>query len=106
MVSKSLTKRNDIYNFLFASIQGNFSSLFSPADKPVAGAGEIYIWQFLASLAVCATNVEQQTTLVSEVRENIIATAKSTDPKAIANADLFLTALGLGIDASQLASTV
>lgn len=100
---------NDIFNFLFSSIQGSFSSLFpsQTSDQTESLPGEIYIWQFLASLAVCATSVDQQTTLVSEVRHNIIATAKmTTDPKALANVDLFLAALGLGIDASQLASSV
>ena len=93
---------------MFSSIQGSFSSLF-PAQKSDKESlpGEIYIWQFLASLAVCATSVDQQTVLVSEVRDNIISTAKmNTDAKALANVDLFLTALGLGIDASQLASSV
>ena len=93
---------------MFSSIQGSFSSLFpaKKSDKFESLPGEIYIWQFLASLAVCATNVDQQTILVTEVRENIITTAKTKDPKALANVDLFLTALGLGIDATQLASTV
>jgi hypothetical protein len=101
--------RNDIYNFLFSSMQGSFSNLFPtrPSDKTEFVPGEMYTWQFLASLAICATNVDQQTTLVTEVRDNIIATAKmTTDPKALANVDLFLTALGLGIDASQLALSV
>lgn len=94
---------------MFSSIQGSFSSLFTgqSTEKTESLPGEIYIWQFLASLAVCATNVDQQTILVTEVRDNIISTAKkATDPKALANVDLFLTALGLGIDASQLASSV
>ena len=88
-------------------MQGSFSNLFPPSNRSESLPGEIYIWQFLASLAVCATNVDQQTTLVTQVRANIIATAKmTTDPKALANVDLFLTALGLGVDASQLAGSV
>ena len=39
------------------------------------------------------------------IRNNIIETAKrDSDEKALANVDLFLNALGLGVDARQLAS--
>ena len=59
----------------------------------------------MASLAVGATSVEQQEALVTEVRSNIVATARmNSDPRALANVDLFLNALGLGINASQLAA--
>ena len=37
-------------------------------------------------------------------REKILETSRSDDPKALANVNLFLTALGLGVDAKQLAS--
>ena len=100
------SRRSDIYNFLFASIQGQFSTLFPEhSSKTETHPGEIYIWQFLASLAVGATSVDQQRILVTEVRSNVIETAKrNTDAKALDNVNLFLNALGLGIDASQLAA--
>jgi hypothetical protein len=40
-------------------------------------------------------------------REKVIETSKKTDnTKAVANVNLFLNALGLGIDANQLAAAV
>jgi hypothetical protein len=64
---------SEIYNFLFASMQGNFVALFPKSEESEAKgvkkhAGEIYIWQFLAALAVGATSADQQKILVSEVR--------------------------------------
>ncbi|ORZ29877.1 topoisomerase II-associated protein PAT1 [Catenaria anguillulae PL171] len=74
---------------------------------------DAHVWQFLASLAVAAT-VEQQTMLVTEVRERILAnvvagqvvggegevTAADKAERAVYNVNLFLHALGL--DASQI----
>ncbi|KAI9205767.1 topoisomerase II-associated protein PAT1 [Polychytrium aggregatum] len=120
----------DYYNFLFGSLHTHFASIFpktDPASAPVqssvesastaspqgrqtpgqstASSDEVYLWQFLAALAVGATTVDHQKVLVSEVREKVIETSKRNDnPKAIANVNLFLNALGLGIDAAQLAA--
>jgi hypothetical protein len=38
------------------------------------------------------------------IRENVIQTAKTDHPRALENVNLFLTALGLNIDAKQLAA--
>ena len=37
-------------------------------------------------------------------RNNVVDTAKREDARGLANVDLFLNALGLGIDAQQLAA--
>ncbi|KAJ3180266.1 hypothetical protein HDU87_002145 [Geranomyces variabilis] len=110
----------EIYNFLFASLHNHFSSLFPSSSSPPpsltpnteavsAGAtpanvaGDVYVWQFLAALAVGATTVEHQRVLLTEVRDKVLETARrSDDAKSLANVDLFLNALGLGIDARQL----
>ncbi|KAJ3163867.1 hypothetical protein HDU88_006206 [Geranomyces variabilis] len=110
----------EIYNFLFASLHNHFSSLFpsslsptstlmssteaaSAGATPANVAGDVYVWQFLAALAVGATTVEHQRVLLTEVRDKVLETARrSDDAKSLANVDLFLNALGLGIDARQL----
>ncbi|KAI9220009.1 topoisomerase II-associated protein PAT1 [Blastocladiella britannica] len=95
-----------------------------PADVPGAPTpadllefyltDDAHVWQFLASLAVAAS-VEQQTMLVTEVRERILSnvvagelgaagtsssTAADKAERAVYNVNLFLHALGL--DASQI----
>ncbi|KAI8848958.1 topoisomerase II-associated protein PAT1 [Chytridium lagenaria] len=75
----------------------------------------VYVWQFFAAMAVGATTIDHQRVLVTEVRTKVIETSRrgqrlaAEDPngssaKAISNVNLFLNALGLGIDASQLAA--
>ncbi|KAJ3020018.1 hypothetical protein HKX48_001433 [Thoreauomyces humboldtii] len=96
----------EIYNFLFASLHKHFASLFpssAAGNVNAALTGDIYVWQFLAALAVGATTVEHQTVLLTEVRDKVLETARRTDDaKSLANVDLFLNALGLGINATQL----
>ncbi|KAJ3092522.1 hypothetical protein HK102_006299 [Quaeritorhiza haematococci] len=114
----------DLYNYLFAALHTSFASMFPtfpPAssdstDSPnesndavaaTVAADEVYVWQFLAAMAVGATTVDHQRVLVTEVREKVVETARRNDnPKALANVNLFLNALGLGIDASQLAANL
>ncbi len=92
---------SEIYDFMFMSFQGQFPSLFSPETSP---ADEVYVWQFLSAMAVGASGIDHQKILVTELRENVIQTAKTDHPKALENVNLFLTALGLNITASQLAA--
>ncbi|KAJ3032804.1 hypothetical protein HK097_005069, partial [Rhizophlyctis rosea] len=93
----------DIYNFLFASLHTHFESLF-PAQTEVEKEGdEVFVWQFLAALAVGATTVDHQRVLLTEVRSKVLEASRKGDAKAEANVNLFLNALGLGIDASALA---
>lgn len=68
------------------------------------------VWQFLAALALCASNVQQQH-LVTEVREKVLENVVSATKGWVAdeserqakldNVNLFLHALGL--DSSQIA---
>ncbi|KAJ3064730.1 hypothetical protein HDU98_011886 [Podochytrium sp. JEL0797] len=103
----------ELYNFLFVSLQGNFAAIFPPVTETTSTKiqDEVYIWQFLAAMAVGATSADHQRVLLTEVRDKIFETSRrgssSTDPddaRALANVNLFLNALGLGIDATQLAS--
>ncbi|KAJ3102962.1 hypothetical protein HDU97_000201 [Phlyctochytrium planicorne] len=112
--SEDLSLWSDLYNFLFASLHNQFASIFppTPPDPLVTPPDEVYVWQFLAAMAVGATTIDHQRVLVTEVRTKVIETSRRgqrEDPtganaKAIANVNLFLNALGLGIDASQLAA--
>jgi DNA topoisomerase 2-associated protein PAT1 len=94
-----------------------------PIDLPSGGIGyrstpssalemyltdDMHVWQFLAALAA-VSNVDQQHTLVAEVRERILANVAAGNAsiypseraeRSIYNVNLFLHALGL--DASQI----
>ena len=92
---------SEIYEFMFSSFKGQFPALFSVETSP---ADEVFVWQFLSAMAVGAFGIDHQKVLVTELRENVIQTAKTNHPKALENVNLFLTALGLNIDAAQLAA--
>ncbi|GBB93839.1 hypothetical protein RclHR1_02240011 [Rhizophagus clarus] len=101
---RELSQWQEIYNRLFSLLQNHFLSLFPPFN---IGIDDMYVWQFLAAMAVGAST-DQQHILVTEVRERVLDTViqatrlandKSSSHK-IANVNLFLNALGL--DASQL----
>ncbi|KAJ2721648.1 DNA topoisomerase 2-associated protein pat1 [Coemansia sp. Benny D115] len=112
---QELYQASELYNHLFNSLRGNFATIFPPSSAPAMGQmvspmEDLHAWQFLATLAIGAS-VEQQHTLVSEVREKVlekVLLAKSgqvsIDVAAAltANVNLFLNALGL--DASQVAT--
>ncbi|KAJ3196641.1 hypothetical protein HK101_008218 [Irineochytrium annulatum] len=114
--AEDLSLWTDLYNFLFHSLHTHFASIFPPAstDPNAPPTDEVYVWQFLAAMAVGATTVDHQRVLVSEVRGNVIEASRrgqrtgedkgGLNAKAVANVDLFLNALGLGITASQLAA--
>lgn len=99
---KELITWNELYNYLFQNLQGNFNELFPTTGDRVV-KDEVYTWQFLSSIAVGTTSIDHQRTLVTEVRDKAIETARRGDPKALANVDLFLSALELDIDATTLA---
>src|SRR5688572_9641047 len=63
-MSFSWFNRQETYNRLFNMLQNNFLSIFPP---PNSGVDDVYVWQFLASMAVGAVS-EQQHILVTEVR--------------------------------------
>ncbi|KAI8813041.1 topoisomerase II-associated protein PAT1 [Cladochytrium replicatum] len=101
---------SDLYNFLFASLMGNFVGIFPDSlegkeNEGTTPSDEVFVWQFLAAMAVSATTVDHQRVLVTEVRDKVLETSRRNDnAKALANVNLFLNALGLGVDAAQLAS--
>jgi hypothetical protein len=85
--------RNELYEFLFSSLETRgFMALFPVYD---GCDDEGFVWQFLAGLAVGATCSEQQQTLVSALRENIVGVSQGSGDKG--NVDLFLGALGVGL---------
>ncbi|KAI7880086.1 hypothetical protein K492DRAFT_178108 [Lichtheimia hyalospora FSU 10163] len=108
------------YVKVFNTLKNHYSSLFPstyylvPMQPNVTAVqlsltiDEMYVWQFLAAMAVGAT-MEQQHALVTEVRErvmeNIVLAHSNRLPAAqaahrISNVNLFLHALGL--DSSQV----
>ncbi|KAI8339561.1 topoisomerase II-associated protein PAT1 [Chlamydoabsidia padenii] len=110
----------DVYTKLFNLLQGYYSSIFptlyylAPVNPSVdmthlfLSIDDMYIWQFLAAIAVGAS-MDQQHILVTEVRdrvmENIILAKSNRIPldratHRIDNTNLFLHSLGL--DASQV----
>ena len=97
----------EVFDFIFKSFESQFTELFAKNIEP---ADEEYIWQFLSALAIGASGIEQQKVLVTElrflllIRNNIITTSKLDHPRALENVNLFLKALGLNIDAKQLAA--
>ncbi|KAJ2734623.1 DNA topoisomerase 2-associated protein pat1 [Coemansia sp. BCRC 34962] len=112
--SQDVYQANELYGHLFNSLRGSLATVFPPmaemGGQAVSPAEDLHAWQFLATLAVGAS-VEQQHTLVAEVREKVlekVQLAKSGHLPAelaaalTANVNLFLNALGL--DASQVAT--
>ncbi|CAO3607044.1 unnamed protein product [Cunninghamella blakesleeana] len=118
--SEELSLWQDVYTRFFNALQGRFNSIFpslyylTPINPSIdmlqisLSIDDIYIWQFLAAVAVGAT-MEQQHVLVTEVRdrvmENIILAKSNRLPidhatHRIDNTNLFLHSLGL--DASQV----
>ncbi|ORY49921.1 hypothetical protein BCR33DRAFT_713521 [Rhizoclosmatium globosum] len=103
----------ELYNFLFASLQGNFAAIFPPAladDTVVKHTTSIHL-AVLGRYGCRRHECRPPRVLLTEVRDKIFETSRrgnsSEDPddiRALANVNLFLNALGLGIDASQLAA--
>lgn len=118
--AEDLAQWQNEYGQLFATLQGHYASIFPslyylvPAQPGMSlmqlslNVDDMYVWQFLAAMAVGAS-MEQQHTLVTEARDRVmenIALAHHNQlpaPQAahrISNVNLFLHALGL--DSSQV----
>ncbi|CAG8631299.1 2559_t:CDS:10 [Ambispora gerdemannii] len=100
---REIMQWQESYNRLFSQLQNYFLSSFPPFTSNI---DDMYVWQFLAAMAVGAS-MEQQHVLVTEIRERVLETvvqaSRMPHDKAahkITNVNLFLHALGL--DASQL----
>jgi len=88
------------YNRLFETLASHFLECFPPANF----VDDVYVWQFLASMAVGASLLQQQQLVAavrSRVTENVMA-RKVLPPDVGAqkrqNVNLFLRALGLDVD--------
>ncbi|KAG2216550.1 hypothetical protein INT45_006026, partial [Circinella minor] len=130
--SDDLTQWQQEYNALFGLLQTHYASIFPsfyylvPIQPNISaiqlslGVDDMYVWQFLAAMAVGAS-MEQQHILVTEVRqredtnffflyrervmENIVLAHSNRFPavqasQRLSNVNLFLHALGL--DSSQV----
>ncbi|KAI8877390.1 hypothetical protein K501DRAFT_42489 [Backusella circina FSU 941] len=117
---EELAHWQELYSSLFDTLRNRYITTFpslyylvplipnTPMIQLSLSVDDIYVWQFLAAMAVGAS-MEQQHILVTEVRdrvmENIVLAKSNRLPldqasHRIANVNLFLHALGL--DASQV----
>lgn len=106
--ASELATWTELYLYLFDNLSTNFLTVFTSSapqeQTPQQSKDETYAWQFLSAVAVTSTTTAQQSTLVTELRERMIDTARAGGDRGVRNVDLFLSALGLDIDAATLAS--
>ncbi|KAH8154846.1 uncharacterized protein LAJ45_01377 [Morchella importuna] len=90
-----------MYDRLFETLQGHWMGCFPPNGMAV---DDVYVWQFLASVAVGASMPQQQM-LVGAVKDRVMENvmASKTLPAEIgtqksANVNLFMRAIGLDVE--------
>ncbi|KAF8414560.1 topoisomerase II-associated protein PAT1 [Terfezia claveryi] len=88
------------YDRLFETLEPHFLECFPPANF----VDDVYMWQFLASMAVGATALQQQR-LVAAVKDRVlenVMTSKALPPdvgaQKSANVNLFMRAIGLDVE--------
>ncbi|KAK6524547.1 hypothetical protein TWF281_011453 [Arthrobotrys megalospora] len=98
---QAVLKWTQTYDRLFEILEDHLLDIFPPHGAQV---DDMYVWQFLASMAVGA-NMHQQQKMVSAVKDRVNdnVQASKTLPQEmgqhkLANTNLFLRALGLDID--------
>ncbi|EPS40236.1 hypothetical protein H072_5988 [Dactylellina haptotyla CBS 200.50] len=98
---EQVEKWTQTYDRLFAILEDHLLDIFPPHGVQV---DDMYVWQFLASMAVGA-NMQQQQKMVGAVKDRVNdnVQASKTLPQEmgqqkLANTNLFLRALGLDID--------
>ncbi|KAI7898347.1 topoisomerase II-associated protein PAT1 [Cokeromyces recurvatus] len=117
---EEISRWQELYGNLFNSLKGRYLAIFpslyylvplnpnTPMMQLSLAVDDMYVWQFLAAMAVGAS-MDQQHILVTEVRDrvmdNIVLAKRNRLPleqasHRISNVNLFLHALGL--DASQV----
>ncbi|KAI8095121.1 topoisomerase II-associated protein PAT1-domain-containing protein [Gilbertella persicaria] len=117
---EEMNRWQELYGHLFNGLKGRYLSIFpslyylvplnpnTPMMQLSLAVDDMYVWQFLAAMAVGAS-MDQQHILVTEVRDrvmdNIVLAKRNRLPldqatHRISNVNLFLHALGL--DASQV----
>ncbi|KAK6540396.1 hypothetical protein TWF694_009195 [Orbilia ellipsospora] len=96
-----VAKWTQMYDRLFSILEDHLLDIFPPHGVQV---DDMYVWQFLASMAVGA-NMQQQQKMVGAVKDRVNENvqASKTLPQEmgqqkLANTNLFLRALGLDID--------
>ena len=107
---------SELFTFIFTNLTSKFSTLFpsyinllekntAPPQHLLSNVHkeEHYAWNFLIAVAIgCSRYDGFLKVLVVEMREKMVDTVKNGNEKSIENVDLFLKALGIGIDAKQL----
>lgn len=90
-----------VYDRLFNTLNGHWNNCFPPNGN---FSDDQYVWQFLASMAVGA-NMLQQQTLVSAVKDRVMENVQASKilPPEIGvqkreNVNLFMHAMGLDVD--------
>ncbi|OAD01437.1 hypothetical protein MUCCIDRAFT_156787 [Mucor lusitanicus CBS 277.49] len=117
---EEMNRWQELYGNLFNTLKGRYLTIFpslyylvplnpnTPMMQLSLAVDDMYVWQFLAAMAVGAS-MDQQHILVTEVRDrvmdNIVLAKRNRLPldqasHRISNVNLFLHALGL--DASQV----
>ncbi|KAL7269712.1 DNA topoisomerase 2-associated protein pat1 [Rhizina undulata] len=90
-----------MYDRLFETLQGHWMDCFPPSGKFV---DDVYVWQFLASIAVGGSMAQQQALVASvkdRVMENVMASKTlpaEMGAQKSANVNLFLRAMGLDVE--------
>ncbi|KAF3915217.1 hypothetical protein ABW20_dc0108513 [Dactylellina cionopaga] len=100
---EQVAKWTQTYDRLFSILEDHLLDIFPPHGAQV---DDMYVWQFLASMAVGA-NMQQQQKMVGAVKDRVndnVAASKTLPQEMgqqkLANTNLFLRALGLDIDVS------
>ena len=90
-----------LYSRLFDILEPILATLF---PGPVNSGDDMYVWQFLAALGVCASP-EQQQRLVIGVKDRVMETvlqSKTLPPEMsnarLGNVNLFMRAIGLDVE--------
>ncbi|KAF3936275.1 hypothetical protein ABW19_dt0206846 [Dactylella cylindrospora] len=98
---EQVQKWTQTYDRLFSTLEEHLLDIFPPHGAQV---DDMYVWQFLASMAVGANNQQQQKMVEAvkdRVNENVQASKtlpQEMGQQKLANTNLFLRALGLDID--------
>ena len=90
-----------LYSRLFDTLETLLATLF---PGPVNSGDDVYVWQFLAAMGICASP-EQQQRLVIGVKDRVMETvlqSKTLPPEMssarLGNVNLFMRAIGLDVE--------
>jgi len=90
-----------LYGRLFDMLEGILATLF---PGPVNSGDDMYVWQFLAAMGICASP-EQQQRLVIGVKDRVMETVSQSkalpaemSSARLGNVNLFMRAIGLDVE--------